>query len=152
MSVPAIECFVPGPPRTKGSMKIVNNRRGVLAEAVAGSTRWRQLVAYAMLAERRPYVALSSQSLPWSGPIVVRIEFRLPVEAIAVRSGDLDKLTRNVLDALSACTDKCPVDCRNHAGIYRDDVQVVHLDIRKVGPVTDVGALIRVVPVSGATG
>ena len=144
MSAPAIECWVPGRPKTKGSMRVVNNRRGVLTEAVEGSTRWRQLVAYAMVAEKRIYTALSDVVLPFTGPVALTIEFRLPVEPIGSRAGDVDKLVRNIMDALSACSKGCADDCRNHAGVYVDDVQVCSLNVIKVGPFEDVGARIQV--------
>ena len=144
MSAPAIECWVPGRAKTKGSMRVVNNRSGVLAEAVAGSTRWRQLVAYAMVAEKRVYEALSGVALPIIGPAALTIEFQLPHDPISARAGDIDKLTRNIMDALSACSKGCAEDCKNHAGVYVDDVQVCSLNVIKIGPFEDVGARIQV--------
>jgi crossover junction endodeoxyribonuclease RusA len=73
---------------------------------------------------------------PLAGPISVRLVFALPKPAsapkkrrtwpIGVRSGDLDKLARACLDALT------------DAGVWRDDSQVVHLDASKDYPGPDI--------------
>ncbi len=128
---------VPGRPRTKGSMRIVNSRTKVLEESVAGSVRWRQLVAYQVERERR-------SGWPYSGPVGVELSFGLPVDPIEVQAGDIDKLTRNILDALSYCSDRCSRPCRNHAGVYVDDVQVCSLVVTKAGPVPNPGVVITV--------
>lgn len=84
-----------------------------------GSHRWRQQVAYIVKATcgaRR-----LGASVWYDGPVTVGMVFYLPVvDVTAVRAGDLDKLERNVLDALG-CTD--PDDAR----FYEDDVQVVRI-------------------------
>lgn len=137
-----LEAWVPGSPKTKGSMRVVNNRRGVLTESVAGSTRWRQLVAYSVAGEIRVARALRGDippTWPLTGPVFVELAFSVPAIPTAARAGDLDKLARNVLDALSACSRRCGSDCRNHAGLYLDDVQVVAMNLSKVGPVAAPG-------------
>jgi Holliday junction resolvase RusA-like endonuclease len=58
---------------------------------------------------------------PWCGPVEVALVFALPVKDVtAVRSGDVDKLARNVLDALT------------RAKVYEDDVLVVRLLAEKL--------------------
>jgi Holliday junction resolvase RusA-like endonuclease len=105
----AFDIWVPGRPKTKGSMEVVNGRRGVLRESVAGSARWRALLAY----EPRKIVKQSPEMYPLVGPVAVDLLFVLPVVDVASgRCGDIDKLVRNVLDALK------------DAGVYSDDVQV----------------------------
>ena len=107
--------WVPGAPKTKGSMAVRNARAGTMKESVIGSTRWRQLIAQRAREMRQ-------QSETWNGPAGVSAYFYLPREDPTVkRSGDIDKLTRNVLDALE------------DAKIWADDVQCVTLDIRKLG-------------------
>jgi len=111
-----LDCFVPGRPKTKGSVQVVNGRRGVVRDTPA-SHRWRQQVAYVA----RQVMADRARAEPLSGRIVVGLVFYLPVGDVTQRQcGDLDKLERNVLDALG-CTD--PDDAR----LYVDDVQVVRI-------------------------
>lgn len=142
---PVISLWVPGRPKTKGSMRVVNARRAVLQEGVDGSVRWRQLVAYAARSALRP-------DAPVSGPVAVELSFHLPVDPLGARAGDIDKLTRNVLDALSACSKGCAEDCRNHAGAYVDDNQVVSLGVGKHGPMPDTpGVNIMVWSISGTS-
>lgn len=126
-----VMAWVPGAPKTKGSLAVRNGRTGALRESVAGSTRWRQLMA-----ER--FVAMRQQPEPWAGPAGVTAYFYLPRgDPATTRAGDIDKLTRNVLDALE------------DAKIWADDVQCVTLDIRKFGlaasPQGGPGAFITVV-------
>lgn len=110
-----VMAWVPGQPKTKGSMVVRNAKAGTMKEAVAGSTRWRQLMARAFADGRQLAEA-------WAGPAGVTAYFYLPRDDITTaRAGDIDKLTRNVLDALE------------DAKIWADDVQCVTLDIRKLG-------------------
>jgi Holliday junction resolvase RusA-like endonuclease len=104
---------VPGHPKTKGSLVVRNAKAGTMREAVAGSTRWRQLIAERVRECRQRAEA-------WDGPAGVTAYFYLPRDdIITARAGDIDKLTRNVLDALE------------DAAVWADDVQCVTLDIRK---------------------
>lgn len=106
--------WVPGRPKTKGSMAVRNAKAGTMRESVVGSSQWRQLVARQARDNRQRADA-------WTGPAGVSAYFYLPREdPAAPRTGDLDKLTRNVLDALE------------DAGIWEDDAQCVTLDMRKL--------------------
>ena len=116
--------WIPGRPKTKGSLDFVPGRRcrccsrcaahldgGFAKENVAGSGRWRKLMSY----------ALGGGEAFEAGPVSVAGVFALPVEdVIAPRAGDLDKLARNLLDALQ------------DAQVYRDDVQVSRLLLDKI--------------------
>lgn len=116
--------FVPGRPKTKGSM--VARPNGSMHEGVVGSSKWRQ-----MIAELARLAPVETEL----GPVAVTTIFYLPVASvIAVRAGDIDKLVRNVLDALQ------------DAAVYKDDVQVVRLTSEK-HPASDLfapGVWIRV--------
>jgi len=110
-----VMAWVPGHPKTKGSMVVRNAKAGTMKEAVAGSTHWRQLIA-ARVRECRQLVQA------WDGPAGVTAYFYLPRDDVTTaRAGDIDKLTRNVLDALE------------DAAIWVNDVQCVTLDVRKLG-------------------
>jgi Holliday junction resolvase RusA-like endonuclease len=136
------EVWVPGAPKTKGSLDHIGGGR--VRESVIGSKTWRALVARRVVSERMQRGLFE----PTMAPVGVRILFRLPTPVglvdlppgtlidhapIETFSGDNDKLYRNVLDALK------------DAGAYRDDVQVCKLSGGKVY-VTDVepqGAFIQ---------
>lgn len=120
--VEVLNFWVPGPPKTKGSLEVVNTGRNAVGGRVvlqdsSASKRWRKLVAYA--AEQAKGSVWSTpggvHAYPLDGPVAVDLTFGLSGDPVAVRSGDLDKLYRNVLDALT------------DAGVYEDDVQVVRL-------------------------
>lgn len=105
--------FVPGKPAPQGSKRHVG--RGIMIESSKRVAPWRQAVAT---------VAESHADGLLDGPVGVRVQFILPrpktaparsVVSAARRIGDLDKLCRSTLDALSDV-------------IYRDDAQVI--DIR----------------------
>src|SRR5688572_1923903 len=94
-----LDFWVLGNPKTTGCIVVVNGRRGVLREGVVGSKRWRSLVGYAAIQEmgRQPGI-----DWPLLGPVTLTLAFSLPVDdAIQARAGDIDKLYRNVLDALT---------------------------------------------------
>jgi Holliday junction resolvase RusA-like endonuclease len=114
-----VDVFVPGCPKTKGSLDLVPRRNGpgtYASESVHGSKDWRRLVAKTVR-RRREDAGLA----PTSGSVAVSCVFLLPVaDVMAPGAGDIDKLLRNVLDALT------------DAGVYVDDVQVVSVDGRKV--------------------
>ena len=135
-----LDVFVPGAPKTKGSVEAIGTfmpkvkraiaalKRGDVATAlrelngidgrtyvkqsVGGSVEWAKLMEYMVErawnkeGEREPYI----------GAVRTALTYWLPVadEAALIRkgSGDIDKLERNVLDALTK------------AGVYIDDAQV----------------------------
>jgi Holliday junction resolvase RusA-like endonuclease len=123
------EVWVPGAPKTKGSLDHVGGGR--VRENVIGSKTWRSLVARRVASERMQ----RGLFVPTSAPVGVRVLLRLPVPVeladlapgalidhapIEERVGDTDKLYRNVLDALQ------------DAGAYRNDNQVCKLSGGKV--------------------
>jgi hypothetical protein len=122
------EVWVPGAPKTKGSLDF---KGGYAEESVIGSKIWRRLVAERVVSERMR----RGLFVPTSAPVGVRVLSRLPVPVeladlapgalidhapIEERVGDTDKLYRNVLDALQ------------DAGAYRNDNQVCKLSGGKV--------------------
>jgi Holliday junction resolvase RusA-like endonuclease len=115
-SLTLMQTFCPGRPKTKGSMTARPN--GSMHDTPA-SSKWRSLVARsALMARQGRYGDLWKD---WPGPVSVACVFYLPaVDVTAARSGDLDKLVRNVLDALT------------DADVYADDVQVVRVVAEKV--------------------
>jgi Holliday junction resolvase RusA-like endonuclease len=123
------EVWVPGAPKTKGSLDHIGGGR--VRENVIGSKTWRALVARQVAFERMQ----RGFFVPTSAPVGVRVLFRLPAPVgladlapgalidhapIEERVGDTDKLYRNVLDALQ------------DAGAYRNDNQVCKLSGGKV--------------------
>jgi Holliday junction resolvase RusA-like endonuclease len=106
-----LEVFVPGHPKTKGSLE---KQGGRMVESVVGSKKWRQMMAYTATVGRGNRVESES------GPVAVRLVFWLPVADVAAgRPGDIDKLARNALDALT------------DAKAYADDAQVIRLIAEK---------------------
>ncbi len=111
---------VDGTPKPKGSMRHIGNGR--MIEQVKGSKEWRQRVA---LTGRN--AALKASWATCSDPVTVLAHFYLPRPKTAKNrvwphtrsSGDVDKLCRNILDAL------------DDAGILADDSQVVNLHASK---------------------
>lgn len=125
--------FVPGAPKTKGSLDFVPGRKcrccpacnahlpgGHAKEGVIGSKRWRTLMAEAIRGSQQR-LGVST----YDGAVTVVASYYLPVASvIAVRAGDLDKLLRNSLDAFE------------DAHLYGNDVQVVRviMDKFEAGP------------------
>jgi len=123
--IEVLNFWVPGPPKTKGSLQPRAPRchccdacegyvgTPQLRDSV-GSSRWRRLVAYQ--ADRAIKAVPPPERLfPVLAPVAVDLTFGLLGDPVAIGAGDLDKLYRNVLDALT------------DAGVYQDDVQVVRL-------------------------
>lgn len=129
MSIQGIEVlnfWVPGPPKTKGSLTARAPRchccpacRGYVGQPQlrdsVSSGRWRKLVAYQATAAKVFQWTQVKPAFPLAGPVAVDLTFGLLGDPVATGAGDLDKLYRNVLDALT------------DAGVYEDDVQVVRL-------------------------
>lgn len=139
-----INVWVAGAPRTKGSMEqqqhprtcrcrtCSTGRRGYrMVQSVEGSEDWAVLIAHTVQTE----AARRGMRLGWIGlPVAVRLAFWLPGDPIAARAGDIDKLERNILDALTK------------AGVYGDDVQVVRSMCDKYGPSATPGVLVQAWP------
>lgn len=131
-----LRIWVPGHPKTKGSMEAqqqAGRRRPRMVQSVIGSTDWAAVMSRAVRAR------LATEPTPYVGPVMVTLGFWLPVEdAAAGRCGDVDKLTRNVLDALTKI-------------VYGDDVQVTHCTSFKyplgAGGVMQPGVLIIATPI-----
>lgn len=112
---------VHGSPKAKGSMRHVGHGR--MVEQLAGSKPWREAVKWAALQAIAGREGTGDPFATLSGPVVVEVVFSFakPKSApknrrtwpITRSSGDVDKLLRNLLDAL--------VD----AAVLGDDSQVV---------------------------
>lgn len=122
-----LDIWVPGVPRPKGSMEHVG--KGRMRQSVRGSTEWAGVMRRAVVdAKAHGRAGFAERSTP----VHVQCVFWVPTEHIvAERSGDVDKLTRNVLDALTGV-------------VYVDDVQVVWIDAWRL-PATGWGAGTHVV-------
>lgn len=133
-----IRIVIDGTAKTKGSLKSFG--RGRMVEDVIGSKAWRQTVAWGCRSQYRgPALNIAAQ-------VVFEIRVTPPKRAPKTRitwpstrsSGDVDKLARNLLDAL--------VD----GGVLADDARVVDLHGRKrhCRPGEKPGAVILVRPMS----
>jgi Holliday junction resolvase RusA-like endonuclease len=132
-----VETFVAGAAKTKGSMEVRNGATGAMKESVVGSSAWRALMAAAVrddIARRAAERVAAGQPLHWQGPypgaVAVTLAFyltppqrRLFRWPIWDKAGDLDKLVRNVLDALGSKS-KNP---RYNGGAIVDDNLVCRL-------------------------
>lgn len=121
-------------PKTKGSMKHIG--KGRMVEDNRLSKTWRAVVAFAAR-----QAAARARWVTTKGPVRVAIDLTLPRPAsnrdvlpIKRSSGDVDKHSRNILDAL------------DDAGVYADDSQVVslHIDKKYIDAAGVVGAVITV--------
>lgn len=117
--VASVSFDVIGKPEPQGSKRaFVRGGRAMIVESARNVGSWRRLVA-----DRANDVAPET---PFQGPLIVTLDFRLPVPKSApkrrrlhaVRKPDLDKLARSCLDAMT------------HV-IYRDDSQIVKLHATK---------------------
>jgi len=121
---------VPAPQGSKRFVGLAKSGRGILIEASKKARPWRQDVKGIALEVR-------NGAAPLDSPLSVRMIFTMPKPASApkkrvtlpMRKPDVDKLCRNVLDAL--------VD----AGVMIDDARVVRLEAAKVFPNEDPEAL-----------
>lgn len=140
-----------GAPATKGSLKPIGNGR--LVEEVKASGPWMTKVRAGALE--------AAHQCGWrhdGGAVLVEIEFVLPRPKTVVRpmpitrsAGDIDKLSRAVLDALTAVPPKAPREGRRgkpgKPGVITDDSVVVDLVASKrypSGPTQFVGTRITV--------
>jgi hypothetical protein len=143
-----VDVFVPGAAKTKGSMEVRNRATGAMKESVAGSSRWRALMAQAVRddLDRRHPTHGQAICFPWPGAVSVTVGAYLTPPAtwgsdydaclswpIWARAGDLDKLVRNVLDAIGS-TSKNP---KYNGGAIVDDNLVCRIVANKhVAPET----------------
>jgi Holliday junction resolvase RusA-like endonuclease len=140
------EVWVSGRPRTKGSLKVYCRKDRAhsihLEEEVAESKQWRAVVARAL---RTAQIDSAGRILRFQGAVRVALVFVFPRDLSVsggpvpshstpwpthITLGDVDKLARNVLDALSMPKKKihAPV-C---SGLLMDDSQVVTLAVTKL--------------------
>ena len=138
-----VEFWVSGTPATQGSKTgYVRGGRAIVVDKNPATLKpWREAVRQDAMAAA--FAVWGNGYAPLDGPVTVLIAFALkqPASApkrrrtwpIGARSGDLDKLTRACLDAIT------------DAGIWRDDSQVVNLHCTKdYAPEGRVGARITV--------
>lgn len=122
---------VPGTAKTKGSMRSLG--KGRMVEQVKGSSAWRRQVATAVaqgLGQRSGPDGPVRLKRPHRGPVCVHVIFqfaplranlsRAELDRTLGRMGDLDKLQRNVGDALE------------DAGLIADDAQIILWKAEKV--------------------
>lgn len=144
--------WVGGRARTKGSMR--HQGAGRMVEQVKGSSAWRAQVVETVVRTLGGSFGPSGPSGWWEaacGPVAASLTVYLPRPAslrqasaglrwdwpISIYDGDLDKLERNVGDALT------------DTGVIKDDSQIVHWSAWKLwAPEVDqVGALVNLVEV-----
>ena len=123
-----LELFVPGLPVTQGSMRAIPLKNGGAALAQGSSNKHRQALEDWRRAIRTAASAQVGPEYPLVGPIAFSATFGLAKPAykpkrkrswpISARSGDVDKLLRAVLDALTGV-------------VWLDDSQVTSAVIRK---------------------
>jgi hypothetical protein len=145
MTTTLLDIYVPGTPRPKGSLKSYGHGR--MVEQLEGSPDWRAAVAeFAYRHVAQPDLAHGGGHLadgfPHTGPVVARIAlyFARPKSAkrdaqpSTIRTGDIDKQARNILDALQ------------DGSVIKNDAQVVRMVITKAycTPGMAPGAHIRV--------
>lgn len=139
-----VEFWCPGNPKTKGSMDHIGGGR--MRENVKGSSDWRKLMAERARAAYQTPHRHGPLAMPYAlGVQVKALAYLTPPPSVAKRgllvcdewlrskgSGDVDKLARNLLDAL--------VD----AGVLVDDAQVISLCIDKAISMERPGIHVRV--------
>lgn len=115
------EVFVPGRPRMKGSVVMVTPTHARQSDVEVG--QYQRLITQSVITDRARY---SRHRAPAGVAVAVRMVFWVPgsdrggagaaaAQPVRPRSGDIDKMTRAVLDALTK------------AEAYEDDVQVVKI-------------------------
>ena len=119
------QVWCPGVPKTKGSLTF---RGGHAEENVKGSARWRMLVVEAVREDLRQRWGSDIGARADLRPINVQAVFFTATDPTMPSAGDLDKLCRNVLDALSVNREQ-PA---KGAGAYADDRQVIALQAHQV--------------------
>lgn len=127
-------------PSTQGSKnaRVIPAKGDVPARAIMWEKSGRALIDFREAIRHETIVALPAPWAPVSGPVRAALVFSLPKPASApkrrrtwplgARSGDLDKFTRAVLDALT------------HARVWTDDAVCVELYARKDYPSVEMDA------------
>lgn len=118
-----LSTFVPGRPRSKGSLKhwCMKDRRHTVRveEQVADSAKWKRAVAAHV---QREALKAYGRHLQYAGPVELTVYFYFnpdqedrggETHPVAIGIGDLDKLLRNVGDALVS------------SGLIKDDQYIV---------------------------
>lgn len=109
--------WIPGVPRTKGSLD-------PRMQDTPQSKAWRAHVAASVCASRKLGCAYGRHGhLAVDGRFTVRLGFVLPDETW-LRGNDVDKLARNVLDAIGCSR-------RDDAHLIADDSMVLNLHVQK---------------------
>ena len=135
-----VDTYVPGRPRTKGSLderhqdsQQSKQWRGLVAKWAGDDFRTRRAALKRGDADIEPF-------RPFTTPILVAMRFDyVDADVTKITIGDLDKLARNVLDALSPPTKHGP-----GASVYADDSQVVLMPTMKAGSATRQGVKLLV--------
>lgn len=121
---PTLTIRVHGRPAPKGSKRFVGvskTGRGILIESSKNVEPWQHAVATAARKATGPGIRYPT------GPVTIRADFVMPrpkalgtkpTPPCAVRNGDLDKISRSTLDALTGTT-------------WTDDAQVTELHATK---------------------
>lgn len=134
------ELWIPGRPVTKGSLTVVNG----IPKDTPQSKAWRRIMAGAVrddLYRREPF------KRSHTGPVHVTALWWLPSPVTQRGAGDIDKLVRNLLDALSAPGQRTE-DTSLCAGAIVDDNQVQGVESWKFHDPAQPGVLVRVVALS----
>lgn len=128
--------WVPGSPKTKGSLTVVNSGgkgRKAHVEDTPESKRWRMFMVERIRSWRwqQPGAALW-YGQPYPGPVDITATFYQAIKPEdmvrkVAGSGDLDKLVRNLFDAISVNDDP-----KLGAGVILDDMQVICLSANKL--------------------
>jgi Holliday junction resolvase RusA-like endonuclease len=135
VTAPLLAFRVAGRPVTQGNLRAVQPKGAKFARIIdkdqAKQKPWREAVRSTAL-EAAERAVRGAAWTPEAGPVRVDLWFALPAPAsrpkrrrtwpIGKRSGDSDKLTRAVLDAIT------------DAGVWGDDSQVVELRVVKDWP------------------
>ena len=135
------ELWIPGRPVTKGSL----TRVGDALRDTPQSKAWRRIMAGAIRDDLRRRHGLLDVRYP--GPVAVEAVWWLPVPVLQSGAGDIDKLLRNLLDALSAPT-KRTTDVSLCASAIVDDNQVVGVASTKFFDAIVPGVMVRVTTLS----
>lgn len=127
------EVWVPGNPRTKGSL----TAKGGYAKDTVQSSRWRALMAeqvrrdierrHPVFADVDPYAGAVDVELVAFLAVPSTVNDSVAVPAIWHNAGDVDKLARNVLDAIAADAKSAIMN----GGAIVNDNQVIRLVAEK---------------------